>query len=197
MLLILVNVLVLAVIYIFLVRRINRLTDTEKLTKSLTVELDLVLSEINQATERNILVIEDKINQLEDIIKTAEKRITLLKKSVPPENSPLPEKVLKKSPPAPKSIYPEQFELASEESESGELTYSHLNRMNKLAKVVAPLSVQDKNEESSNHVKKRIIELHKNGIDSKIIASNVRVNLGEVELIISLYNQLSEQEYNG
>ena len=189
--LILVNILVLALIYIILRRRIDKLTDTDLLTSTLTGELDIILSEINQATERNVLIIEDKINQLEEIIQTAEKRITLLRKSIQPEvKTPLVKKAAPEKPVKPE----ENIQL---EFEKGELTYSHLNRMNVMSNMVTPLSVQEKTDEKSDSIKKKIIELHRSGIDTSMISANVGINRGEVELIISLYEQTNGQEYNG
>ena len=185
-LLILINILVLAVIYIILRRRIDTLTDTERYSQSLTGELDLILSEINQATERNILVIEDKINELEQIIETAEQRIKLLKKSLKQNNHENSTETAGKSAKAAEDV---QLEFSGTE-----LTYNHLNRMTKMSKMVTPLIVEDRSDEKSESVKDRVIEHYKSGIDSNIIASSTGINRGEVELIISLYKQMHGQD---
>ena len=186
----LVTILFLAIIYIFLRRRIDRLTDPDRISTSLAGDLDIILSEINQATERNILVIEDKIKELEDIIETAEKRITLLKKTVSktdvgnirPAEKTLPQKTEQLS-----------LDIPAEDGvkTTGELTYSHLSRINMMSGMVTPLSVPEKTGEESEDIKKKVVSLHRNGIDPSIIASNVGINRGEVELIISLYTQVS------
>ena len=198
----LVTILFLAIIYIFLRRRIDRLTDPDRISTSLAGDLDIILSEINQATERNILVIEDKIKELEDIIETAEKRITLLKKTVSKTDvgniRPAEKTLTQKAAAAAETSENQKAEQLSLDipaedgvKTTGELTYSHLSRINMMSGMVTPLSVPEKTGEESEDIKKKVVSLHRNGIDPSIIASNVGINRGEVELIISLYTQVS------
>lgn len=186
----LINILILAVIYIILRRRLDKLSDPQRMTDSLTGDLDIILSEINQATERNILVIEDKVSELEEIIEIAEKRITLLRKAAAAEIMP------KMKPPAePAAVSPspepESGRQLAFEIPTAELTYSHLNKLNTMSDMVTSMSVPEKNNAESGDMKEKIISLHRNGIDSAIIASNVGINRGEVELIIALYTQVN------
>ncbi|MDC7228597.1 MAG: hypothetical protein PQJ61_17680 [Spirochaetales bacterium] len=182
--------------YILLRKRLDRLTEPGRITESLAGDLDIILSEINQATERNILVIEDKIKELEDIISIAEKRITLLKKIDVAETEKKQAKQLK-TPVAPieNMSTGEQLNLdipeKSEEDSPAELTYNHLNKLNTMSGMVTPLKVPEKNDTDSKDMKEQIISLYRNGIDPTIIAANVGINRGEVELIISLYTQVS------
>ena len=180
-LLFLVNILILAIIYILLRRRIDKLTDTERLTGTIAGDLDLILSEINQATERNVLIIEDKITVLEEIIEKAEKRITMLKKHA--QNDVETKKL--------KVPIPHQKETPKVEQELNELTYTHLNKMQLMSEMVTPLTVAEKTRPKEDSVREKVIALYKNGIDASIIASNVGINRGEVELIISLYKQIN------
>lgn len=192
----LLTLLILAVMYILLRKRLDRLTEPGRITESLAGDLDIILSEINQATERNILVIEDKIKELEDIISIAEKRITLLKKIDVAETEKKQAKQLK-TPVAPieNMSTGEQLNLdipeKSEEDSPAELTYNHLNKLNTMSGMVTPLKVPEKNDTDSKDMKEQIISLYRNGIDPTIIAANVGINRGEVELIISLYTQVS------
>lgn len=185
----LINILILAVIYILLIRRINKLTNPERITETLSGDLDIILSEINQATERNILVIEDKISELEDIIDKAEKRITLLKK-VEVSAPPLPKPTVAPVEKTENTQLALDIPVAELEEPAGELTYSHLNKLNTLGGMVTSMTVPEKNDSESIDIKEKVISLHRNGIDSAIIASNVGINRGEVELIISLYTQV-------
>ena len=194
----LICLLILAVIYIFLRRRIDKLTDPDRITDSLAGDLDIILSEINQATERNILVIEDKIKELEGIIETAEKRITLLKKTISKDDGLSPDPVESREPEklSDDTRPVEQLSLDIPQDEeagakTGELTYSHLNKINRMSGMVTSMSVPEKDSNDNKDIKEKIISLYRNGIDPAIIASNVGVNRGEVELIISLYTQVS------
>jgi len=168
----LVNILLLSVIYIILRRRIDRLTDTGKITDELARELDTILAEINHATDRNVLIIEDKIKQLESIVEKTEQRISLLKKDE-----------LKRPEPA--------------EINKTELTYNHLNKMNTLSALVTPQKVSEKIiEEEIEEIddKLRVIELYRSGLDSSVISASMGLNMGEVELIISLFKQKENRQ---
>ena len=187
--LILINILILAVIYIFLRKRIDRLTDTQKITSELAGELDTILAEINQATDRNVMIIEDKIGRLEALISEADKRISLLNKSRP----------------AP---------AVQVETPVKDLTYSHLRRMNTASEMVSPINADSKAAEEVRTLaaeaevkgsaeasgtdplqpddvdkRLRVIELYRGGLDPALISSVAGLSLGEVELIISLHRE--------
>ncbi len=179
----LISIMILAVIYILLRRRIDKLTDTDMVSDELAKNLDVILSEINQATDRNVLIIEDKIAALETLIDKAEKRITLLNKIVHSDADTAERAAVKDR------ENRKQDKIREPETEPGELTYSHLNKMNIMSGLVTPLAIKEKIPENRETVKDKILSLYRNGIDAAIIASSVGVNRGEVELIISLYKQ--------
>ncbi len=189
----LISILILAVIYILLRLRIDKLANPDNISKKLAGDLDIILSEINQATERNILIIEDKITELEALIETADKRITLLKKNSQDKVMP----AIRKDDSA--ALNKPRAEIESEqgtqlEFDKNELTYSHLNKLNIMSGMVTPLTVSEKQSDDSDNVKERVIELYRNGFDPSIISANVGINRGEVELIISLYNQMGGKQ---
>ncbi|MBI9105156.1 MAG: hypothetical protein JEZ04_00335 [Spirochaetales bacterium] len=165
----LVNILILSIIYIILRRRIDRLTDNGRVTDELARELDTILAEINQATDRNILIIEDKIKELDLIIAKTEQRISLLRKDE-----------LKR---------PEPTELRKTD-----LTYSHLNRMNTMSALVTPLKVPEKIIEEEIDEKQKVIELYRSGLSASVISASIGLNMGEVELIISLFRQKENKQ---
>ncbi len=181
----LISIMILAVIYILLRRRIDKLTDTDMVSDELSKNLDVILSEINQATDRNVLIIEDKIAALETIIDKAEKRITLLNKIVHSDADTAERAAVKDR----ENRKQDKLKETEPEPEPGELTYSHLNKMNIMSGLVTPLAIKEKIPENRETVKDKILSLYRNGIDAAIIASSVGVNRGEVELIISLYKQ--------
>ncbi len=162
---ILINIIIFSVMYIILIRRIDRRTDPESISESIIRDLDLVLAEINQATDRNIMLIEDKLKELNSTVEKAEARIKLLKKNEMPKT-----------------------EVRVEEPKKDELTYSTINKITNYSGIVSTVKSQVKTEDGVDS-KKRIIELYKSGLDSGLIAASLGVNRGEVELIISLYRQ--------
>ncbi len=188
---ILINIMLVSVIYIFLRRRIDNLTDTGKMSGEIARELDTILAEINQATDRNVLIIEDKIHELEQVIATAEQRISLLKKDLKPAESvpvaqPVSELIPKQ---AAESIVTE-----IPEKQQTDLTYNHLNRMNTMSGLVTPLKVPEKVLETEVDEKARVIELYRSGLEAAVISASMGLNMGEIELIISLYKQKENRQ---
>lgn len=203
---ILVNIMLASVMYIFLRKRIDKLTDTDKMTGDIARELDRILAEINQATDRNVMIIEDKKQELDQVILKAEQRISLLKKDIKLTKSrqPSPPAEIVKRPepaaPAPEQI-PEPAAKPVREAVAGisetpqaELTYSHLNRMNTMSGLVTPLKVPEKILETEVDEKQRVIELYRSGLDAPVIAASMGLNMGEIELIISLYRQKENRQ---
>ena len=197
---ILINIILIAVIYIILRRRVDRLTDTGKISSELAGELDIILAEINQATERNVVIIEDKIALLEEIIRKAEQRIKLLEKTA---DKPAAVKESQPKTPVLKTeddahSAPVQQQLIPDDEpedihEAGELTYSHLNRISMMSGMVTPLKTPEKPADTEQDIKQQVVELYKSGIDVSIIAANLGINRGEAELIISLYRQTNNE----
>jgi len=65
-------------LYLLLRRRMQRSFDPVDMVKKVKEELASIMVELNRTTDQNIGVVEDKIQQLKELIETAEKRIALL-----------------------------------------------------------------------------------------------------------------------
>jgi hypothetical protein len=70
----------LLVVYLLLRDRVRRATSVESRMSEIRDEVSRLLVELNQATDRNIAIMEDKITVLNEAISTADKKIGLLRR---------------------------------------------------------------------------------------------------------------------
>lgn len=70
----------LLVVYLLLRDRVRRAASTESRIAEIREEVSRLLVELNQATDRNIALMEDKITVLNEAISTADKKIGLLRR---------------------------------------------------------------------------------------------------------------------
>jgi hypothetical protein len=69
-----------AVLYLVLKKKIEARTDSSAILRELRDEIDRIIVELNQTTERNISLIEDRLASLSDHLAQADKRIALLRR---------------------------------------------------------------------------------------------------------------------
>ena len=74
------NIIVLAVFYIMFTHRIAKSGQARYALNSVRNEVEEIITELNQTTDRNVDLIEDRIKQISGLIEKADKRITILKK---------------------------------------------------------------------------------------------------------------------
>jgi len=150
-----------ALFIIILVSIVNIFRKISKLQKSniileLQSEINELVLELNQTADRNINILEEKINTLTMLLKDADKRIKILKN--------------------------ESDKVKSEPVTYNSLGKIQDNQ----TAFNVPEKKQIKKQIVEVNKKDRIIELHNNGFTSPVIASRVGLTVGEVELIISL-----------
>lgn len=68
------------IIYIVLKKKIDRISDSKVLVGKVKEEINQIVVELNQTTDRNIALIEDKLNGISELLSKADKRISLLKR---------------------------------------------------------------------------------------------------------------------
>lgn len=66
------------VVYLLLKRRLARTLNAARLLDEVREEVDRILVELNQTTNRNITLIEDRISRLNDLLGKADRKIALL-----------------------------------------------------------------------------------------------------------------------
>lgn len=67
-------------VYFLLNRKISKILDSEKILSRIDDEVNSLILELNQTTERNILLVEDRIVKLTQLIKDSDKSILILNK---------------------------------------------------------------------------------------------------------------------
>jgi len=73
-----VNFLVLLIMYFVFKGKIERALTNEEILRSVREEVDQMIVELNQTTNRNIGLIEESINRLSEVLRKADKSIMLL-----------------------------------------------------------------------------------------------------------------------
>jgi hypothetical protein len=66
--------------YLILKRKIDKIANVDSHLEEVREEVARVIIELNQTTERNIALIEDRISSLVELLSTADKKISLLKR---------------------------------------------------------------------------------------------------------------------
>jgi hypothetical protein len=165
------NVLLVGIVFLVFRRRINRILEGGELIDTIKDEINHLVVELNQTTERNIGLIEERIGRLQKLVGDADRKIMLLGKES--------EKVkfgaevydrLKKAAPIVHPAAPPKNSFGDDREQRGDPD-----------KAVVPDPERTTAEE--------VLELHRQGFDSRIIATRTGSNVGEIELIISLSNR--------
>jgi len=130
-------------------------------------DLNQMIVELNQTTERNIALIEERINALSSILTTADKRIAMLSERA--------ERPMKHRP---------------KRSAETDTSAGYLDLGKSAAQATTLRSTAAKKAEDSSAAKTpdpdRVVQLHEQGIEPTLIATRLGTTVGEVELIISL-----------
>lgn len=164
----LVNILFTGVALLYLARRIERRIEPSAVLNEIRAEVDELIVEFNQTTERNIALLEERILRLNRIIETADRRITVLKRETESHD-------------AGARVYSDIVQQAAIQ-----------RRQEREEKASEEDSVAGQSEtESTEDRRRRIIDLYEKGIAPNIIAARVGTTVGEVELIVSLRKRKS------
>ncbi|MCF7913643.1 MAG: hypothetical protein K9L66_00595 [Spirochaetaceae bacterium] len=177
------SIIIAGIVYILLVKRINKEKSSTAITEQVRNEIDRMVVDLNQTADRNIGLIEQQLKSLNEMIQEADHRISLLQKhseklnkSTDTYNQIRPAQIVKpKAPPVPE---------ASEVSPPNARTVDISTEMQ-------PDSSLPENDDSHQDTvtppkRERVIELYRQGISLDVIASRVDSTVAEVELIISM-----------
>jgi len=150
---------------------VRRRTSPDYILELLQEEVRQLEADIDEKTEQNLLLLEEKINALRGISSEAERRIAVLNRELEKQNKEtLTMAVLNKKP------LVERLEV-KEEPQPLHVTHSR----EKLA--IKPRPVTE-----------RIAELQKAGFSPELIAKRLKLNPGEVQFYFSLAGKSEDQE---
>ena len=191
------NALLVGLVYLLARRRINRLLSGGEALDAIKDEINRLVVELNQTSDRNIGIIEERINRLRKLVDEADRKIILLGKES--EKVRLGTDVydkLKKS----KSLV--SGGEARERSRAADSERAVEDETVPAAANVAPLRAPHAASAAAQPAPgmaprefdprkpatpaEEVLALHRQGFDPKIIAAKTGSPLGEIELIISL-----------
>jgi hypothetical protein len=190
---ILLNILIAAVLYIILNRKIDQQLSPKEMLDRIRDEVEEIIKELNHTTDRNIGLIEDRIETLKGVLETVDKRLTLLRREAERHevSSAVYTSILSRNrkspgantdtsaddastsgagaggkPSAADSLFPEPSSAPAGGRKTGGIPADPAPRR--------------------RDFKAEVLDLHRKGISAAIIASRLSSTLGEVELVISL-----------
>ena len=183
--------------FVFFKRRIDRALSTEEIVDRLRSEVNGLVVELNQTSERNIGIIEERIQRLQSLVSRADRRIQMLNRETEKNeiSAELYEKLKKNaSSKQPPSVIDENDESEPPQQKIhtdagvGDLEAPTRSSGQDGLDSVEGLATESLDPEPADTIE-AVMELHRQGFEPKLIASKLRTSLGEVELIISLGGQ--------
>ncbi len=201
----------LLLLYALLRERVRRATSAHAQIAEIREEVSRLLVELNQTTDRNILLLEDRIGRLNDLLAAADKKVGLLQREIEkhdvgariysriarpaaPASSPsAPVPQSSPSPVGPPGAGPAPtlaVELSApatrpsggaEGAREGSPDRARSARLRGAEPEGAGAS-----PEAAGDLQQRVLMLHRSGFSAGLIAGRVGAPVGEVELIIAL-----------
>jgi TolA-binding protein len=174
-----ISLVALAVVVVLVRGMVDRRTGSAVALDEIRREVGAILTEMNQATERNIELMEDKIEALTALIDQADRRLTVLRRensrqgSMEQTYSKLRRSANQLSDPA---------EAADPPAETGD----HGAADGPDAESQSPVEAGSTVEEDSPSVKEQVLTLYRQGLSVDRIATRVGTAVSEVEFIVSL-----------
>jgi hypothetical protein len=178
-----VGILIAGLLYIILAKKIDRARSGSEVLKQIRSEVNQMIVELNQTADRNIGLVEQRIQSLTDLLEQADRKIKILQReidrysrSVETYSSIKPRSV---TPAAPSSSASNTRTRESLQSSSRGLPSQRNGNAVQSENAEPPVKQKTKREQ--------IIALYNQGISVDLIASRVNSTVAEVELIISIH----------
>ena len=70
------------IVYLILKAKLNKSVDPKAILESIREEVDRIIVELNSTTDRNITLLEDKVQSLSTLLEQADKKIGILKREI-------------------------------------------------------------------------------------------------------------------
>jgi len=183
-----ISIILAGIVYILLVKRINREKSSTAITEQVRNEIDRMVVDLNQTADRNIGLVEQQLKLLTEMIQESDHRISLLQKhseklnrSTDTYNQIRPAQIMKPKEP------PEQKEPTAQQSSEVSRPNAHTVDISENKKSSTSISESEDTRDAVTPSKReRVINLYRQGISLDIIASRVDSTVAEIELIISM-----------
>lgn len=171
--LIIVNVLLVFLVFFYFRRKFQNLVKSDSLLSQVREEIQELLVEMNQTTERNLSLTEERIRRLTDLLEKADKTIVLLNRET---------KKTERVERTYTGIKPKTLVHTPEETREEDAR----NVTGRTAEKSVSVKAGGDEKEQQKSSRERVLELNRQGISPGSIASKLGKTIGEVELIISL-----------
>lgn len=209
-----INIILLCVMFLFLKRRIDNSFKSTELLNQIETELDRVIAELNQTTDRNINLIEDRIDKLNRLLEEADRRMVLFAKEqeklaktgagVYTKPMPLKLRRVDENPGGPLPGEP----AASGASPTGGVFPGTAGTARAVgaagasgaagtAGVYGASGISAAPEPEVLSSREKVLKLDYQGLSAQEIASRLGRSLGEVELILSLHRESRKGKDHG
>jgi hypothetical protein len=191
-----VNALLVGLVYLLARRRINHLLSGGEALNAIQDEINRLVVELNQTSDRNIGIIEERLNRLRKLVDEADRKIMLLGKES--EKVRLGTDVYDKLKKSKSLVSEDQTRETSPKANpkaTGDFVPAGADDAVPAAAIpapsaaakAAPITATSETEQQKPATPgDEVIALHRQGFDPKIIAAKTGSPLGEIELIISL-----------
>ena len=146
----------------FLNRRLNKKIDNKSFLNGVNREISSLITQINETSDRNVMLIENRLDRLTKILGEADIKINQIRAM------------------SLAKINTEGYE--KENSINNQKIFNEV----KIEPIEAPQTQKNMEDDPTLSRRERILLLYKQGISPTIIASQTKATIGEVELIISL-----------
>jgi transcriptional regulator len=146
------------IIYFVLKKKITRVLDPSSVLREIRGEVDRIIVELNQTTDRNISLVEDRIRRVSELLEQADRKIGLLRRES--EKQELAARVYSEL---------KHAETSQSPREAGSASARGGGRA-----------------EARAEARAQVVALHEQGISPSMIARQLGITLAEIELILSL-----------
>lgn len=158
-----IDILALTVFYLIFKNRIAKALDSRERVRELETEINKLLAQFNNAADRNITILEERVFKLEDLLRRADQRIKLLQQT-----------------PSIKTDVAVPEQLMTRDLAGG--TYTPTAKRQEF-RPASSVVVKPRQEEGRDET---VVKLHREGMEIDSIAHHLGISTTEVKLILRM-----------
>ena len=182
--LLILNIIAFGLLAYLLTRKIRRELDTREIIEKIRDEVNGLIVELNQTTDRNVGIVEERIGRLRSLIEEADKKIQLVDRELQKHDVGI-------------DVYQKLRTSAKQRIEGApkqdpEVVAEPVLQMTGVAIPETPAAnptatpVEEPMAVDNLSLKERVLTLARQGFDARIIATRLGTTIGEVELVLSI-----------
>jgi cell division septum initiation protein DivIVA len=199
------NIIIMTIGFLIIARRLRRQYNAQQFLSQVQQEVNTIVTELNQTTERNIQLLEDRIAAVKDTLAELDRRIVMAEaeeqkrsrtdqtynhlreqRRVIQRTLHEPAPVIRMPEPEPETPPPPE-PAPGAESVPGAEPVPAAQAGGLRIETTGPVQAGFKRTASRESIRQQVVELHRAGLDPALIAQRCGIPPGEAELIISLH----------